>query len=251
MPAQILFQLYMLSIHVPRLVFSCFTSVFILNFSFGSQTSRTSMDAQLCPVRPCHPTDHCSAQDSALSGLLPQWFYPARLYFPSCLPNTVIPVCIISSHCADFSLVLLLLFLLPITLSFYHLHPLFIPVSFPVSALLFYSLIWGSHLIVLPERLPAHPSPSLRTFFHSNSLPTLLFQLSIPISSQHLFQSSLNRSIFYPLLVYLIPCICHTPFSVSNLQCLFHFNSQLNFSALTSVFSGEGNWGHRREKPCF
>ena len=30
------------------------------------------------------------------------------------------------------------------------------------------------------------------------------------------FQSSLTRSNFYPLLVYQIPCLCQTPFSVSN-----------------------------------
>lgn len=43
------------------------------------------------------------------------------------------------------------------------------------------------------------------------------------------FQSSLTRSIFHPLLVYLILCICHIPSSVSNLECLFHFSFQYNF----------------------
>lgn len=125
----------------------------------------------------------------------------------------------------------------------------FLGLSFPVSTWLLYPLIWGSYLVALPERLPAHPSPSLCTLFHSDSLLALLFQLFIPISSQHLLP--ITRSIFYPLLVYLIPCICHTPFSVSNSRCLFHFNFQLNCSVLKSVFSREGNWGHRRDKLCF
>lgn len=130
------------------------------------------MDAQLYSVSLCHPTDHCSAQDSALSGLLPQWFYPARLYFPSCLPNTVIPICISSSRYADFSLVLLLLFLLPITLPFQHLHPFFIPGVIICSV---YIIILLFHL-----RLLAHLSRSLRTLFHSDSLARSAFSVIHP-----------------------------------------------------------------------
>lgn len=165
------------------------TSVFIVNFFLWFPDCLDLHGSSSIFGKP-PPPDHFSAQDSALPDDFPQCICPARLYFPSssCFSTIVIPVYRFSSNSCWPSPGPSAVFLPLPALPFNHFCTFFIPgFIIPVSTLPFYPLTSRlSGLPVLPEELPAHPTPSLSIFLQGHSLLALLFHLSIPTTFQHL-----------------------------------------------------------------
>lgn len=172
LPAQILFQLYILNICAPRVPFPWLYIVFILNlFLWFPDCLDLHGCSSIFGKRPL-PSDHCPAQGSVLPGLLPQWFCPPRLYFPSpsCFSTTVIPICRFSSNSCWCSPCPSALLLPPLILSFSHLCPFFVPGVIISST---YPAVLPSHFqdqfqrgFSPPASQPQHPFPKL-LFAHS------------------------------------------------------------------------------------